>query len=87
RAVTTPIEGLHNFRDTGGTPLSAGGATRSGVLYRSDSLGALTPAGLAELASTRIGVVVDFRTPEERRSAPDRLPDSRPIHVVELSIL
>lgn len=85
--MTTPIEGLHNFRDTGGTPLSAGGATRSGVLYRSDALGALTPAGLAELASTPIGVVVDFRTPEERQSAPDRLPDSRPIHVVELSIL
>ncbi|BDV31684.1 tyrosine-protein phosphatase [Microbacterium terricola] len=81
------LEGTHNFRDTGGMPLTGGGATRPGVLFRSDALGALTPAGLAALADTPIGVVVDFRTPAERAMAPDLLPDGRPFQVVELSIL
>lgn len=83
----TPIAGLRNFRDVGGLPLTTGGTTRHGVLFRSDALGALTPTGLDELAATAIGVVVDFRTPAERRMAPDRLPDTRRFETVELSIL
>lgn len=81
------IDGLYNFRDTGGMPLTGGGATRSDVLFRSDALAALTPAGLDALTDTDIGVVVDFRTPGERQTAPDRLPSSRAFRVVELSIL
>lgn len=81
------IDGLHNFRDTGGLPLTGGGATRHGVLYRSDALSAITPTGRDALAATDIGTIVDFRTPDERRMAPDLLPDARPLHVVELSIL
>ena len=83
----TTIEGLHNFRDTGGTALAAGGTTREGVLYRSDALGALTPAGVEALAETPIGVVIDFRTPEERQMAPDRLPASRSVQLIELPLL
>lgn len=81
------IDGLHNFRDTGGLPLVGGGATRRGVLYRSDALSALTPAGQDALAATDIGTIVDLRTPDERRMSPDRVPDARPLRVVELSIL
>lgn len=81
------IDGLYNFRDTGGLPLTAGGKTRAGVLYRSAALGALTPNGLDALAATDIGVVVDFRTQAERDAAPDRVPSSRPIRVVNLSLL
>lgn len=81
------IEGLHNFRDTGGMPLVGGGATRPGVLYRSDALSDLTPRGLEQLASTDIGVIVDLRTPSERQMAPDRLPTSRAFRRVELSVL
>jgi len=81
------IPGLQNFRDTGGTPLSDGGTTRSGVLYRSEALSGLTADGLAELAGTDIGVIADFRTTVERDMAADRLPDSRPFHVVELPLL
>lgn len=81
------VEGLYNFRDTGGLPLAAGGTTRSGVLFRSAALDGLTPAGLAALAATDIGVVVDFRTDTERQSAPDRLPTSRPFQVDELALL
>ena len=83
----TTIEGLYNFRDTGGTPLTAGGATRSGVLYRSDALSGLGETGLSQFAATPVGVVVDFRTPTERLMAPDVLPTSRPFRMVELSIL
>lgn len=84
---TAVIDGLYNFRDTGGMPLTAGGASRSGVLFRSDALNALTPDGLLAFAATPIGVIVDFRTPEERQAAPDRLPPSRPFQSVDLSIL
>lgn len=78
---------MYNFRDTGGMPVRGGGTTRPGVLYRSDAPTAVTPSGLIALAATDIGVVVDFRTPAERQSAPDRLPVTRAFHVVELSIL
>ncbi|MDY0908733.1 tyrosine-protein phosphatase [Microbacterium sp. CFBP9034] len=81
------IEGLQNFRDTGGTPLTGGGSTRSGVLYRSEALTALTPAGLSALASTDIGVIADFRTSAERGMAADRLPDTRAFRIVELPLL
>lgn len=81
------VDGLFNFRDTGGLALTAGGSSSSGVLFRSDALFAVSPAGLTALAATDIGVIVDFRTPAERASAPDRIPTSRPFHTVELSIL
>lgn len=81
------IDGLYNFRDTGGMPLSGSGETRPGILYRSAALSALTPTGIDELAATDIGVVVDFRMPDERQSAPDRLPTTRPFRAVDLSIL
>lgn len=81
------IEGLVNFRDTGGTPLSGGGVTRSGVLYRSAALNALTDVGLTQLAATPIGVIADFRTPIEQQMAPDRLPATRPFDAVSLALL
>ncbi|WP_157001853.1 tyrosine-protein phosphatase [Agromyces laixinhei] len=81
------IDGLYNFRDTGGMPLTTGGSTRSGVLFRCDALSNLTASGLDALAATDIGVIVDFRTPVERQAAPDRIPTTRPFQVVELALL
>ncbi|MGO2747614.1 tyrosine-protein phosphatase [Microbacterium sp.] len=81
------IEGCYNSRDTAGTPLTSGGVTRAGVLYRSDALSNLTPNGLDQLAQTNVGVIVDFRTAEERQAGPDKIPDSRPFRTVELSFL
>ncbi|WP_447947487.1 tyrosine-protein phosphatase [Microbacterium lacticum] len=69
---------MHNVRATGGAPLRGGGSTRPDVLYRSDALSSVTPAGVEELAASPIGVIVDFRTEQERHSAPDVHPDSRP---------
>ncbi|MGM7678808.1 tyrosine-protein phosphatase [Microbacterium sp. A94] len=85
--TASPIEGLYNFRDTAGLPLRGGGVTPPGVLLRSDALASLTPKGLEALAATTVGVIVDLRTQAERTVAPDRIPDSRPITVVELPIL
>ena len=85
--MTATLEGTFNFRDTGGMPLAGGGASRSGILYRSDALSGLTPTGLEQLAASDIGVIVDFRTPQERQMAPDRLPTSRSFQVVELPLL
>ncbi|MFV0319082.1 MAG: tyrosine-protein phosphatase [Microbacterium sp.] len=81
------IDGLYNFRDTGGMPLAGGGTSRPGVLFRSDALRGLTPKGEEQLAATDIGVIVDFRTPQERASAPDTIPVSRPFRTLDLSIL
>lgn len=81
------IDGLQNFRDTGGTPLSTGGATRAGVLFRSEALSTLTASGLDQLAATDIGVIADFRTDTERSMARDLLPASRPFRIVELPLL
>jgi hypothetical protein len=53
-----------NFRDLGGLPLTGGGATRAGVLYRSD---AWYPGDVAPQAapSWPPSVVVDLRSPGE----------------------
>lgn len=83
---TSTLDGTFNFRDLGGMP-AAGGSIRHGVLYRSDAFGGLTPEGLAQLAASPIGTVVDFRTPAERQMAPDRLPTERAITLIELPML
>lgn len=81
------LDGLFNFRDLGGLPLTSGGRTASGVFARSDALHALTDAGVDALAASGITTVVDFRAPEERASAPDRLPAGNSIREVELPLL
>ncbi|MET0672242.1 MAG: tyrosine-protein phosphatase [Microbacterium pygmaeum] len=85
--TTSTLDGAYNFRDVGGMPLSTGGVTTSGILYRADALSGLTPEGLEQLAASDIGVIVDFRTSMERQMAPDRLPTARPFEVVELPLL
>lgn len=80
------LPGTVNFRDLGGLP-TAGEPTAYGVMFRSDALHALTPAGEAELAASGIGVIVDLRTPIERDLAPDRRPAARRIPDVHLPLL
>ena len=61
------LEGAHNARDVGGLPAEGGGATRHGVLLRSDALDALTAADVERLV-TDIGLahVIDLRSRAER---------------------
>ena len=60
------LAGAFNFRDLGGLPLTDGRSTRHGLLFRSDTLQALTPGDLTELRD-RIGLraVVDLRLARE----------------------
>lgn len=62
------LEGGRNFRDTGGYRTADGRIVKRGVLYRSGSLGRLTPAGQQRLARLHIARIVDLRTTTERRS-------------------
>ncbi|MEU6560314.1 tyrosine-protein phosphatase [Nocardia nova] len=68
-----------NARDVGGYPTQhGGGKIRYGLVYRSDALNRLTPADQQKLESLRIGKIIDFRSPNEMKAAPDQLPASIP---------
>ena len=60
-----PIEGTHNFRDVGGYPTADGGATRWRMLFRSDSLHALTQAGHRALEELGLATAIDLRYESE----------------------
>lgn len=85
--MTAIIAGTYNSRDTGGTPLAAGGVTRAGVLYRSDALAGATDDGVRALVASSIGTIVDFRSEFERVDAPNRLGRQRTFVSVELPLL
>ncbi|MFK3679809.1 tyrosine-protein phosphatase [Microbacterium sp. NPDC090218] len=81
------IAGTYNSRDTGGMPLVGGGVTRTGVLYRSDALAAVTDEGVRTLSDSPIGTIVDFRSDFERAEAPNRLGSERSFGEVVLPLL
>jgi hypothetical protein len=59
------LEGAVNARDVGGLPLADGGATRPGVLVRTDNLQSLTERDIAALQELGVRLVVDLRTTAE----------------------
>ena len=60
------LDGGRNFRDVGGYLTADGHRVKPGVLYRSGSLGSLTPAGQETLRGLHIVSEIDLRTTEER---------------------
>jgi len=60
------LSGAYNVRDLGGLKTKDGRETKSGVIYRGDSLDGITPSD-AEILFTRlrIGSIVDLRTKAE----------------------
>lgn len=64
-------DGLHNFRDIGGVPLTNGERVPEGVLMRSDALGTLTPHGVQQIAESNVSTIVDMRAAAELQMAPD----------------
>jgi protein-tyrosine phosphatase len=64
-----------NLRDIGGWPTRDGGRVVSGALYRSTDLSRLTGPDVPALAGLGIRSVYDLRTPGERATAPDVLPE------------
>lgn len=64
--VPPRLHGAFNFRDLGGLPTTDGGRIRSGRLFRSDTLQALTEDDVAHLVDDLgIAGVVDLRSPVE----------------------
>lgn len=62
----SPLEGAFNFRDLGGLRTGCGQLVRPGVLFRSDTLQALTPADVGHLVETlRLALVIDLRIGHE----------------------
>jgi protein-tyrosine phosphatase len=70
------LDGAYNVRDLGGLATEQGGRTTSGLIYRGDGLGALTPADHA-LLTGQLGLttIIDLRTSEE--AGGDGLEDQR----------
>lgn len=68
------FEALDNFRDYGGYGRAAGGALRSGRLFRSAHHARLSAADLTTMAGLDLGLIVDLRRPSERRAQPSRRP-------------
>ena len=64
------IEGCANLRDIGGYPTANGNVTRTGVLFRGDSLHNLPPAGQQALLCYGVRTIIDLRHPTEAARAP-----------------
>lgn len=71
-----PLQGGYNFRDLGGYKTPNQGMVKDKLLYRSGDLNQLTAQDLARLEKIDIKTVIDFRTPEEQKSQPSKLPPS-----------
>jgi len=60
------LQGAYNVRDLGGLRTRDGRRTRSGLIYRGDSLDSITPADAGVLfGKLGIGAIVDLRTKAE----------------------
>ena len=68
------LDGPSNYRDLGGLPVTGGGSTRFGLVYRADRLCTLSEADLRRLEAAGIRHVFDLRSETEATDFPDRLP-------------
>lgn len=66
-----PLEGGVNFRDMGGYPAAGGYRVAWGKLFRSGTMGRLTPADHETLARLGIRTVVDLRSQREQIAEPN----------------
>lgn len=71
-----PLQGAYNFRDLGGIFLKGNRRVKWGKLFRSDELSCLTNSDMEYLSSIGIRSVIDFRTENEIKKAPDRVLES-----------
>lgn len=73
---------IYNFRDFGGYAGRDGRAVKTGRLFRSAHLAALSDADRSAIGDLNIDLVVDLRHAPERTKQPSRFPDPAP-HVHE----
>jgi protein-tyrosine phosphatase len=70
-----PIDSVLNLRDLGGWPTGDGGHVRRRQVYRSGALDQLSAGDEDAFRGLGIRTVYDLRTPVERETWPDRVPD------------
>lgn len=80
------FQGVHNFREIGGLAAIGTKKIRRGILFRSDELSGLTATDLKKLDQLKIKLIIDLRTPAERKTNPDRLPAGSDIRIVNRPI-
>jgi protein tyrosine/serine phosphatase len=69
------LEGVHNFRDYGGYPVSGGGRLKTAYLWRSGQHHGATKADLGRISELGLATVFDLRSSVERTTHPCRRPD------------
>jgi len=69
------LEGIHNFRDSGGYPVAGGGRLRRGRLWRSGQHHGATDSDLETVCGLGLVAVFDLRGDSERASHPCRRPE------------
>jgi protein-tyrosine phosphatase len=75
------LDGASNFRDLGGYPTVDGRVVRTGRVFRSGALHALTDADHERLRVLGVQVAVDLRPPEEQAAEPTNAPFLRILRV------
>ncbi|MEZ5737496.1 MAG: tyrosine-protein phosphatase [Novosphingobium sp.] len=68
------LQGVHNFRDYGGYPVSGGGRLKRGLLWRSGQHHGATDADLEKIAALNLVSVFDLRGSKERSTHPCQRP-------------
>jgi protein-tyrosine phosphatase len=78
-----PLEGQSNFRDIGGYETVDGRTVKTGLVYRSGQLNALTDQDVGKLQSLNIQTDVNFLVPQEIQArGADRIPsDTREVNL------
>jgi len=80
------LEGAVNFRDLGGYETIDGRRIRWGRVFRSDSLARLTEKDRLRVGHLGLRLVIDFRTANEVKKSPDRLPENGSLSYLNLPI-
>ncbi|MFD4760949.1 tyrosine-protein phosphatase [Streptomyces sp. NPDC058439] len=83
-ARAVPASTVVNLRDLGGISLGSGYQVRPGAVLRSGQLSGLDAARDMAVAELGIRTVVDLRTADERKAAPDRLPPGARLFVADV---
>lgn len=80
------LEGAHNFRDMGGLSTGGGCVMNRGLLYRSDSLHALSKNDIRKIKGLNIRSILDLRTPNERKRKPGKIKNQPGIRIETVPI-
>lgn len=81
------FEGIANFRDLGGYRTEDDKQVRWGKLYRSGALDEASRWDLEQLQRLDLGLLIDFRSQQEKEEAPDKLPEHPDFQVLEIPTL